>query len=113
MEWYKFINYIIYKYQNLMCRLKYMMGWYKINYLHVYMMEWFIFCFCLFDLTLYVPSTIFQLNRGGSSWIEPVLTEEMIYVHYSFIHIHDEILLCKMSFFNIISQQFEKRNNKQ
>ena len=28
------------------------------------------------------------------------------------IHIHDEILLCKMSFFHIISQQFEKRNNK-
>ena len=29
---------------------------------------------CLFDLILYVPSTIFQLNRGGSSWIEPVLS---------------------------------------
>ena len=30
--------------------------------------------FCLFDLILYVPSTIFQLNRNGSSWVEPVLS---------------------------------------
>ena len=29
---------------------------------------------CLFDLILYVPSKIFQLNRDGSSWIEPVLS---------------------------------------
>ena len=29
--------------------------------------------FCLLDLILYVPSTIFQLNRDGSSWVEPVL----------------------------------------
>ena len=29
---------------------------------------------CLFDLILYVPSTIFQLNRDGSSWAEPVLS---------------------------------------
>ena len=28
---------------------------------------------CLFDLILYVPSTIFQLNRERSSWVEPVL----------------------------------------
>ena len=28
--------------------------------------------FCLFDLILYVPSTISQLNRDGSSWVEPV-----------------------------------------
>ena len=27
----------------------------------------------LFDLTLYVPSTIFQLYRDGSSWVDPVL----------------------------------------
>ena len=32
------------------------------------------FGFCLFDLILYVPSTIFQLNRDGSSWVEPVLS---------------------------------------
>ena len=30
-------------------------------------------CFLL-DLILYVPSTIFQLNRDGSSWVEPVLS---------------------------------------
>ena len=28
----------------------------------------------LFDLILYVASTIFQLNRDGSSWVEPVLS---------------------------------------
>ena len=28
----------------------------------------------LFDLILYVPSTIFQLNRDGSSCVEPVLS---------------------------------------
>ena len=31
--------------------------------------------FCLFDLILYVPSTIFQLYRDGSSWVEPVLSK--------------------------------------
>ena len=31
-------------------------------------------CFCLFDLILYVPSTVFQLYRDGSSWVEPVLS---------------------------------------
>ena len=29
---------------------------------------------CLFDLILYVPSTIFQLNRDGSSLVELVLS---------------------------------------
>ena len=29
---------------------------------------------CLFDLIPYVPSTIFQLYRDGSSWVEPVLS---------------------------------------
>ena len=29
---------------------------------------------CLFDLILYVPSTIFQLNRDRSSWVKPVLS---------------------------------------
>ena len=28
----------------------------------------------LFDFILYVPSTIFQLYRDGSSWVEPVLS---------------------------------------
>ena len=32
------------------------------------------FCFLFFYLILYVPSTIFQLNRDGSSWDEPVLS---------------------------------------
>ena len=31
---------------------------------------------CLFDLILYVPSTIFQLNKDGSSWVEPVLSQD-------------------------------------
>ena len=30
--------------------------------------------FCLFDLIIDVPSTIFQLNRDESSWVEPVLS---------------------------------------
>ena len=29
---------------------------------------------CLFDLILYIQSTIFQLDRDGSSWVEPVLS---------------------------------------
>ena len=29
-----------------------------------------------FDLILYAPSTIFQLNRDGSSWVEPVLSKD-------------------------------------
>ena len=28
----------------------------------------------LFDLILYVPSTIFQLIRDGSDWVKPVLS---------------------------------------
>ena len=34
----------------------------------------YLFVVCLFDLILNVPSTIFQLNRDGSSWVEPVLS---------------------------------------
>ena len=30
--------------------------------------------FALFDLILYIPSTIFQFNRDRSSWVEPVLS---------------------------------------
>ena len=30
----------------------------------------------LFNLILYVPSTIFQLNRDWSSWVEPVLSDD-------------------------------------
>ena len=32
--------------------------------------------FFLFDLILYVPSTIFQLCRDGSSCVEPVLSKD-------------------------------------
>ena len=33
--------------------------------------------FCvLFDLIIYVPSAIFQLNKDGSSWVEPVLSSD-------------------------------------
>ena len=28
----------------------------------------------MFDLILYIRSTIFQLNRDGSSWVDPVLS---------------------------------------
>ena len=36
-------------------------------------------CFvCLFDLILYVPSTIFLLCRDGYFWIEPVLIARII-----------------------------------
>ena len=38
-----------------------------------YMGEFYLFR-CLFDLILYVPSTIFQLNKDESSWVEPVLS---------------------------------------
>ena len=30
----------------------------------------------MFDLILYVPSTIFQINRDRSSWVEPVLSQD-------------------------------------
>ena len=39
----------------------------KLHFIRVYTV-------CLFDLILYVPSTIFQLNGDGSSWVEPVLS---------------------------------------
>ena len=29
---------------------------------------------CLFDFISYIPSSIFQLYRDGSSWVEPVLS---------------------------------------
>ena len=31
-------------------------------------------CLILFDLILYLPSTILQLYREGCSWVEPVLS---------------------------------------
>ena len=35
---------------------------------------YFIGLICLFDLILYGPSTIFQLYKDESSWVEPVLS---------------------------------------
>ena len=35
-----------------------------------------VWLFVLFDLILYVPSTIFQLNSSGSSRVEPVLSKD-------------------------------------
>ena len=32
------------------------------------------FAWFLFDLILYIPSTTFQLNRDGSSWVGPALS---------------------------------------
>ena len=37
-------------------------------------MIWEILFHGLFDFIIYVTSTIFQLNRDGSSWVEPVLS---------------------------------------
>ena len=37
-------------------------------------------CGVLFDLILYFPSTIFQLNRDVSSWVEPVLSTKLEYM---------------------------------
>ena len=36
--------------------------------------EYIGYFFYLFDLILYIPSTIFQLCRDGSSWVEPALS---------------------------------------
>ena len=44
----------------------------KVKILSLCMLEQYFVC--LFDLILYVPSTIFQLNRDGSSWVDPVLS---------------------------------------
>ena len=41
----------------------------------------------LFDLILYVPSTIFQLNREGSSWVESELSEDKTKVRRDFIYV--------------------------
>ena len=55
------------------------MGAYKRQSCAVYLVEIYMYmivklCFVLFDLILDFPSTIFQLNRGESSWVEPVLS---------------------------------------
>ena len=52
---------------------KYKVNQHKILALVCLVADYFCFCF-LFDLILYAPSTIFQLNRDGSSWVELVLS---------------------------------------
>ena len=37
---------------------------------HIFMLS------CLYNLILYIPSTIFQLNKKGFSWVEPVLSKD-------------------------------------
>ena len=44
----------------------------KLTCTYIYMS--YSLCYFLFDLILYVPSTIFQLNRDGSSWVKLVLS---------------------------------------
>ena len=46
----------------------------------------------LFDLILFVPSTIFQLYRGRSSWIEPVLS----YDKYVLLKDHNAVMPVKL-----------------
>ena len=46
----------------------------KVYQLNILSRQIFDVLVCLFDLILYVPSTIFQLNRDRSSWVEPVLS---------------------------------------
>ena len=46
-------------------------AWSMFDYYNFQIANFFV---CLIDLILYVPSTIFQLNRDGSSWVEPVLS---------------------------------------
>ena len=54
-----------------------MMMMYVCTYVRTYLRTYvptYVCMYCLFDLIFYVPSTIFQLYRDGSSWVEPVLS---------------------------------------
>ena len=44
--------------------------------------------FCLFNLILYVPSTIFQLNRDGSSWVEFISNVRQLFAADDFSRQH-------------------------
>ena len=48
--------------------------------------------FCLFDLILFVPSTIFQLYRDRSSWVEPVLSKDKCV----FLKDHNAVMLVRL-----------------
>ena len=52
----------------------YVLGDYALISMGSFMRAKYLCVFALFDLILYVPSTIFQFNRDGSSWVEPVLS---------------------------------------
>ena len=57
-------------------RLRALVSYYLIliSYYLILISYYLILIFVPFDLILYVPSTIFQLCRDGSSWVEPVLS---------------------------------------
>ena len=44
--------------------------------------------YCLFNLILYVPSTIFQLNRDGSSWVEFISNVRQLFAADDFSRQH-------------------------
>ena len=48
--------------------------WLSCDKLCLYLWDIVFYVFFCFYLILYVPSTIFQLNRDGSSWVEPILS---------------------------------------
>ena len=66
IQYLEYIEIIIYKYKKV-----YTMYFKNVIYSS---MKNHVLLSCLFDLILYVPSTIFQYNRDGSSWVEPVLS---------------------------------------
>ena len=60
---------------NHMSRLKYNCTLDFSSY-NIKVFQLFNYFVCLFDLILYITSTIFHLNRDGSSWVEPVLSKD-------------------------------------
>ena len=64
---------------SMLCRQNLKMQQLTCNVHQVILFESIIFAYTilvLFDLIFYVPSKIFQLNRDGSSWVEPVLSSD-------------------------------------
>ena len=62
--------------------------------LKAYMSHFLTFLISLFDLILYVPSTIFQLNRDVSSWVEPVLSKDK----FVLLKDHNAVTLVRLEF---------------
>ena len=54
--------------------------------------------FCLFNLILYVSSTIFQLNRDGSSWVEFISNVRQLFAadDFSRQHFQMHFFLCAL-----------------